>query len=840
MEPLKRLTSLLRIGGAAVVLHLSPGVLLAQQPTVTPTYEEDVDVVATTPLPGIEQPIDQVPAPVQTATASDIDASGALDLSDYLQRRTTGVHINEMQGNPFQADVSYRGYTASPLLGTPQGLSVYMDGVRMNQPFGDVVSWDLIPRIAIASSALMPGSNPMFGLNTLGGALALQTKDGRANAGTTVSGLFGSNVRRSLEFEHGAARKTGTLHWYVAGNLFAEDGWRQSSPTDVRQLYGKVGWQRGTTGLTLSAAQANNSLTGNGLQEQRLLDRDYTSVYTKPDRTDNRATFLNATLRRAMSPRLTFTGNVYYRNIQAKTTNGDVNEGSLDQSVYQPSAAERVALAAAGYTNVPASGATAANTPFPVWRCLGNVLLYDEPGEKCNGLITDTASQQHNAGLTGQGIWQLSRGSVAHRITAGAALDRSSTGFTQSTELGYLNADRSVAGTGAFADGVTGGDVDGEPFDTRVDLDGTQTTWSIFGTDTMSVGSSLHLTLSGRYNRTVLDNRDQIEPGGGPTSLDGRSTFARFNPAAGLTFNPTKSINVYAGYSEGSRAATSVEVGCANPEVPCKLPNAMAGDPPLEQVITRTIDAGIRGTFGPKTRWNVGVYRAANTNDILFVAATSTGFGYFKNFGQTRRQGFEAGVQTQAGRLTMGVGYNWLDATFQTAETVNGSGNSSNEEAEDGIPGVDGTIDISPGDRLPLIPAHTLKLWGAVQVTRALALDVDVVGISSSLARGNENDGHEPDGTYYLGPGSSPGYVTTNLSASYAIGARLRVVLEVSNLLDRRYYTAAQLGPAAFTAAGTFVARPFPAIGAEFPVQQSTFFAPGAPRRAFLSTRVRF
>ena len=87
-----------------------------------------------------------------------------------------------MQSNPFQADINYRGYTASPLLGTPQGLSVYMDGVRLNQPFGDVVSWDLIPRLAIASTTLMPGSNPLFGLNTLGGALAIQTKDGRDHA----------------------------------------------------------------------------------------------------------------------------------------------------------------------------------------------------------------------------------------------------------------------------------------------------------------------------------------------------------------------------------------------------------------------------------------------------------------------------------------------------------------------------------------------------------------------------------------------------------------------------------------------------------------------------------
>jgi outer membrane cobalamin receptor len=137
-----------------------------------------------------------------------------------------GVHVNEVQGNPFQTDVNYRGYTASPLLGTPQGLSVYMDGVRLNQPLGEVVSWDLIPQMVISSSTLMPGSNPLFGLNTLGGALSLQTKDGRNNAGTSVEAVYGADARRSIEFEHGGSRTSG-LHWYAAGNLFAEDGWRE-------------------------------------------------------------------------------------------------------------------------------------------------------------------------------------------------------------------------------------------------------------------------------------------------------------------------------------------------------------------------------------------------------------------------------------------------------------------------------------------------------------------------------------------------------------------------------------------------------------------------------------
>ena len=150
-----------------------------------------------------------------------------------------------------------------------------------------------------------------------------------------------------------------------------------------------------------------------------------------------------------------------------------------------------------------------------------------------------------------------------------------------------------MTGVGAFGDGVTGGDVDGEPFDTRVDLDGRIRTWSLFATDTVSVGDTWNVTLSGRFNRTTVRNRDAIEPGGGPGSLDGDHVFQRLNPAVGVTFNPSGAVNVYAGYSEGSRAATSIELGCADPEEPCKLPNAMAGDPPLEQVVTRTLEGGV-------------------------------------------------------------------------------------------------------------------------------------------------------------------------------------------------------------------------------------------------------
>ena len=129
--------------------------------------------------------------------------------------------------------------------------------------------------------------------------------------------------------------------------------------------------------------------------------------------------------------------------------------------------------------------------------------------------------------------------------------------------------------------------------------------------------------------------------------------------------------------------------------------------------------------------WNVGVFRAGNRDDILFVTSEQTGFGYFKNFGETRRQGFELGATGRVGRVTLGGGYTYLDATFQSEETVNGESNSTNDAAEDGRPGLEGTIEIEPGDRMPLIPAHMLKAYADVQVTSALSLDLDLIAVSS-------------------------------------------------------------------------------------------------------------
>jgi outer membrane receptor protein involved in Fe transport len=428
-------------------------------------------------------------------------------------------------------------------------------------------------------------------------------------------------------------------------------------------------------------------------------------------------------------------------------------------------------------------------------------------------------------------------GNTRNRFTAGGAFDRSTIGFVQTSQIGYLNADRSVRGVaGAFADGVSAGNVDGEPFDSRADLDGVVRTASLYATDTISLNGIWHVTLAGRFNQSAVSNRDRIAPLAGAGSLTGDYTFNRFNPSAGLTVSPTPGINLYVDYSESSRAPTSIELGCADPSSPCKLPNALAGDPPLDQVITRTWGGGVRGGGG-RFNWNAGLFRAMNSDDLLFVASTQSGFGFFKNFGETRRQGLEIGATARLPRTIAGIGYSLVDATYQSAETVGGTGNSANSSTRSVGKGLEGTITVSPGDRIPLIPRHTFKAYADVQATPKLSIDLNLVSASDSIARGNENNLHQPDGSYYLGPGSSPAYAVVNAGARYRLARRLQLVGQVNNVFDHHYYSAAQLGPTALTGAGTFIARPLPAVNGQFPVVQSTFYAPGAPTTFWLGLR---
>lgn len=134
--PLAAILALLPAPAGAQTSSAGPG------PGVPPALVlPPIEVIGTTPLPGIGIDRDKVPANVQSLTAPDIARQGPAALSTELDQRLGSVNINANQDNPYQPDIQYRGFEASPVLGTPIGVAVYQNGIRLNEPFGDNLNW---------------------------------------------------------------------------------------------------------------------------------------------------------------------------------------------------------------------------------------------------------------------------------------------------------------------------------------------------------------------------------------------------------------------------------------------------------------------------------------------------------------------------------------------------------------------------------------------------------------------------------------------------------------------------------------------------------------------------
>lgn len=732
---------------------------------------DKIEVISTTPLKGVGVPLQQVPAAIQVVKEKELTTQKNLNIGDFINQNLVGVNVNEVQNNPFQPNVNFHGFTASPLLGTPQGLSVFVDGVRVNEPFGDVVNWDLIPMNAIQGMSLIPGSNPLFGLNTLGGALSVQTKSGRTSQGGAVEAYGGSWDRRALSGEYGGVSEDGSKDFFISGNAFSEDGWRDYSPTDVNQLFGKVGWQNEKTSINVSLTMADNKLVGNGLAADSFLrSQGYKSILTRPDITENKMAFINTNWSHYFSDNIQWSGNVFYRNARTRTLNGDANDDYDD-------------------------GATlAANTA----DCLAGTSSEDT----CSGAINRTRSKREGYGFTTQMTFSQDLFDLKNQFISGLGYDHGKTNFKQTTEYGLINATRGIDGNGEFDDDM-------------VSLIGKSRTWSIFATDTLSLNPYWHVTASARYNTTQVDNNDKINPTG-IDSLSGKHTFNRLNPALGVNFTPVKELTVYAAYNEGSRAPTAIELGCANPANPCKLPNAMAGDPPLNQVVTKTFESGFRGLLTPQVNWSLSAYRSENHDDIQFIASSTTGSGYFSNVGKTRRQGIDAGLSGTIDAFAWSLGYSFIKATYESefdiANEVNTSSNGN-------------VISVKRGDYIPGIPKHQFKLRLAYSPVPAWSMGTNVVAFSDQYSHGNENNQDTSDAA------KVKGYAVMNLDTRYNFSNGWQIFARVNNIFDRKYYTSGLLGEHRFDAStGLFT-------GDEV---TEGFFAPGAPRAGWIGARYEF
>lgn len=577
------------------------------QQAATPTALPDVEVVAPTPLPGINVPRDQVPSNVQAFSGADMKRQQSNTLADHLNANVGSVFVNEAQNNPYQPDITFRGFTASPLLGNPIGISVFVDGVRVNESFGDTVFWDLIPDAAVRTVNLIPGANPVFGLNTLGGALAVRTKSGRTDPGIEAEIGAGSFGAKAVQVSAGGA--SGAFDGFLSAAYRDEDGWRDHSPSRVQQFFGKAGWHEGATGVDLSYTFADNKLIGNGMAPESMLKQRREAVYTWPDETKPRLSFLNLSASHVFGDGLTLSGNAYHRDLKVRTFNGD-----------------------AEYDD--------GGTPGDI---------SDDEYEASN---RRSATEQTTYGVGVQLALHANLGALEHRFAAGLGYDHGQADFAQYEQAALFTPDRGTVADGDYA--------------LNTAVQGENTYAGVYLTDTIALAERAHLTVSGRYDKAKVEIHDKS---GAQTELNGDHSFNRFNPAIGLTWAATPAATFYGSYNEGFRVPTAVELTCADPDAPCALPVSFVADPPLKPVVSKSFEAGVRGRLAGGLNWNASFYRADLADDILFTAI-GAGRGFFANVPRTRRQGIELGLGARANGLNWNASYALVDASFRSATAL--------------------------------------------------------------------------------------------------------------------------------------------------------------------------
>jgi outer membrane receptor protein involved in Fe transport len=771
---------------AIVALALASSASLGAAEKITTST---INVVNTTPLPSIGLPLNIIPANIQIVNRADLKNQAGVSIVDFANNNLQGVSIQETQGNPFQLDVTFRGYSASPLGGAPQGISVFLDGVRMNEPFGDSVRWDLIPTFAIQGMQMVPGSNPVYGLNTLGGAIAIQTKSGRLNQGAAIEASAGSWGRKNVSAEYGGVSKDGSVDYFLGVNYLDEDGWRKFSPTTVKQTFGKVGWQSESTKIDLSYLNVNNDMIGNGLVPQEMINglgRD--AIHTRPDQTRNSLNQLTLNGSHWINNDVMFSANSYYRRSNQKTLNGDVSD-EYDDTVTA--------------------------------EC-------DDNEDACRAVNNKTRTRTNAFGVNTQLAFNQNIFNKKNQLIVGVGIDKSVSKFGQ-TEQAVSDWDATRAPSGETND-----------LETTTNFKGKTTTSSIYATDTLSINEFVHLNAGLRYNYSRVKNKDYlVGVGDHEGDAGGNHTFARVNPTVGLTLTPNQNVSIYGSYSESNRAPTAMELGCSDPAAPCLLPNAMASDPPLKQVVAKTYDLGARGNLGGNLKWNASVYQAVNHNDLQFIhAGTNSSMGYFDNVGKTKRQGLDLGLSANIDKLTLTGSYGYIRAIYDDSFTLVSESNSTGEDVGSGATATR-TIDVNKGNYLAGIPKHQFKLRAQYEVIPAWTVGANLVAFSSRYMHGNENNKHQASSAACVGAdadeipctkGKTSAYAIVNLDTQYNVGGGWKVFAKAINIFDKDYETTGRLGASHFGSTGNWSDE----------TTGTRLLAPGAPRAGWIGVRYEF
>ncbi len=779
----------MQIVAVLAALVLMPAVALAQTTAPVP---ETVTVIATSPLPGTGIDVDKLPNVTQTVTGADLQREGIANAAGTLNAELGDISINDNLDDPFQPDILFRGFEASPVLGTPAGLAVYQNGVRINEGFGDTLNWDLIPDTAVDRIDVV-SANPVYGLNALGGAVIVTMKNGFSFAGIQADASGGSWGQRQGSVQFGA--NDGTFGIYLAARGLDEDGWRRFSPDALRQLYSDFDYRSGGLVLDLSYTAADNRLSGESPTPVQELAVGRSLIFTSPQLTANRLQFVALNADYDVGNAWSVQGNAYYRVFHQFVVNGNTTN---DTACTAPESAGLLCQSDAATPLADQSGAFIPDISQGGTQPIGQVDFEHIATKSTGGTI-----QFANAGaLIG----------YDNQLTFGATIDRDEVRFGSSAELGTINPDLVVMPSGFFVATLEGTSFSATP----VGLNATSTYYGLSVTDTFNLTPVFAVTASGRYNIADINLTDQLG-----TALTGKSRYTRFNPAIGFSWKVSGALTAFAGYSEGNRAPTPAEIECSSPAAPCLLPSSLSSDPPnLRQVVSHTYEAGLRGRFavddifGGVLSWNGSLFRT-DADDDIYGVATSLSTGYFQNIGGTRREGGDIGLNYRTTRLNAYLDYSYVAATFQATFLLPSPLNRGAD--------ANGDILVMPGDTLPGIPAHRVKLGADYIVTQDWAIGGTVTYQSAQYFRGDESNQMKP----------LPGFAVLGLHTTYAVTDSISVFANIVNATDARYATFGVLGdPTGVGAPG--VPRP----GSAMPVDYR-FESPAMPFSLFAGLRFR-
>ena len=741
---------------------------------------------------------------VQTLTQDDIEGSVNRSLPELLKTQLASVNLNDVQNNPFQPDLQYRGFTASPLLGLPQGISVYLNGGRVNEAFGDTVHWDLMPLDAIDTVSLYSGSNPLFGQNTLGGALALRTKTGfsfNANEIDLQAGQFG---QKAASVESGGNND----HWayYVNLNHYEEDGWRDYSPSEVQQLFTSLAYKSDKMHLDMNLFMADNELLGNGASPIELLDIEgREAVYTHPDQTNNELTHVNITGDFVLTDTLSLTANMFYRDTQTQSINGDDSDFGACQF-----ADGRVTLCEFeddddddDDDDLPVVGEgddieAVEFIGFDDDTALAEISNVD--ADELDGTYNTGRTDAKATGLSFQLAKQYALSGFSSELIVGASYTKGDVNYAADTTFGILeNESAQDSRTVLPIDGLMAQEA-------RVRLDVDTTAWSLFFMNSTQLSSAVSLNLGGRFNRDHIVMEDLIDDG--ESSLDGNHRFTQFNPAVGVDITIDEQSQLNLAISQSSRTPSPAELSCADEDDPCRLPNGFVADPPLDQVVTQTIEANYT-TRIDNIDLMLNVFHSRSKDDIIFQQAGSVASrGYFINVDETQRQGVEFSVGSTWEKLTYRLNYNYLNATYESTFT---SFSPFNPQGPDRL--------VTPGDKIPGQPEHLVKLYADYALTDKARLGAEVISASSQYFRGDEANENE----------KIDGYVIANIYASYRFNDTFTASLRVNNVFDKDYETFGTYGEA-----DEVLEDIYP------DVEGAQFVGPAQPRMVSVNLKARF